>query len=102
MPRSRIERSWDNDWFSKTVALLEEVGRDQLWRHACEGFRRKPDLSALESGDVVMLRIVVGRAQNALVQAGVINGSVGSDRLANLWTRSDLVFQNASVDLLVV
>jgi hypothetical protein len=84
------------------MTRVEEIGRDQLRRHACERFRCKFNVPVLESRNVVVFRIVVRRPQDALVQPSVIDGGVRSDRFANLWVRSDLSLENASVDLLVV
>ena len=46
--------------------------------------------------------VIVRCPQDTLIEAGVINGSVRSDGFANLWVRSDLDMEMASVDLLVV
>jgi hypothetical protein len=86
----------------ETVALLEKIGCYQLWRHASERLRGEFYISILESGDVVMLGVVVGRLEDTFIETGVVNCRVDSDGLANLWARLELYLRVASVDLLVV
>ena len=88
--------------FLEAVALLKKIRSYQLWRHACKRFGSKLYVSILESGDVVMLGVVVGSLEDTFIETGVVNRCVDSDGLANLWARLELYLRVASVDLLVV
>ena len=73
-----VECGGHYDWLFE-VGLLKEVAGDQLRRHARERLGCELYVSILESGDIVMLGVVIRSLEDAFVETGVVNGRVDSD-----------------------
>jgi hypothetical protein len=77
-----VELGWDDNRLRERRACLEELASDKLRTHSRKHFLVKCERAIFDRLNVVMFWVVIRSFEDALVQTSIINGCVGTTRLA--------------------